>query len=285
MIRALEHIARVESPLKRSLRGLAPLFIVDPLECGKTNWVEYLDEVARIEAQPDKSKAQRDAEAAQLMAKSVPLGLFQHTVSSHPPIHDRIVRLRGLLHEASGPAQESEAEITARRKAAEKTVTEITQTSPEAMMTVVEAMLGANPAAQQLMRALGQNAPSSESETAEPPEKDETGADPFEEAAYRKLYKYNLGLTGDRDTSGLEAERPHPPQSPFEALLRGQLGKMDPAQLREALAIGMAAAQKKRAAPSLNATADPAQSKTLQYIFWIVIALSAGAIAAALALR
>jgi Zn-dependent protease with chaperone function len=96
LIRALEHIARVESPLKRSLRGLAPLFIVDPLECGKTNWVEYLDEVARIEAQPDKSKAQRDAEAAQLMAKSVPLGLFQHTVSSHPPIHDRIVRLRGL---------------------------------------------------------------------------------------------------------------------------------------------------------------------------------------------
>jgi heat shock protein HtpX len=68
LIRALEHIARIESPLKAALRGLAPLFIVDPSECGGPGWVEYLDEVARIEAQTDKSKAQRDAEVAQFMA-------------------------------------------------------------------------------------------------------------------------------------------------------------------------------------------------------------------------
>src|SRR5258707_10280468 len=33
LIRALEHIARIESPLRRALRGVAPLFIVDPFEC------------------------------------------------------------------------------------------------------------------------------------------------------------------------------------------------------------------------------------------------------------
>ncbi|HEY2107530.1 MAG TPA: M48 family metalloprotease, partial [Candidatus Binataceae bacterium] len=101
LIRALDHIARIESPLRRSLRGLAPLFIVDPFECGGTSWVEYLDEVARIEEQPDQSKEQRDAQVAQFMAKGMPPNLFQHALSNHPPIHDRIVRLRGLLHQAS----------------------------------------------------------------------------------------------------------------------------------------------------------------------------------------
>jgi Zn-dependent protease with chaperone function len=96
LIHALEHISRIESPLKAALRGLAPLFIVDPLECGGASWVEYLDEVARIEAQPDKSKEQRDAEVAQFMAKGMPSNLFMHGLSSHPPIHDRIVRLRRL---------------------------------------------------------------------------------------------------------------------------------------------------------------------------------------------
>ncbi len=116
LIRALEHIARVESPLRASLRAVAPLFIVDPFECGGTNWTEYLDEVARIESQQDKSKEQRDAEVAQYMAKGMPHGLFQGAFSSHPPIHDRILRLRGLLHQPSDPPPESEAEVQARSR-------------------------------------------------------------------------------------------------------------------------------------------------------------------------
>ncbi len=70
LIGALEHIARIESPLKRSLRGVAPPFIVDPFECGSASWAEYLDEVVRIEAQQDKSKEQRDAEVAQYNANA-----------------------------------------------------------------------------------------------------------------------------------------------------------------------------------------------------------------------
>jgi heat shock protein HtpX len=57
LIRALEHIARIESPLRASLRGVAPLFIVDPFECGGASSGEFLDEVARIEAQEDKPKS------------------------------------------------------------------------------------------------------------------------------------------------------------------------------------------------------------------------------------
>jgi len=67
LIRALEHIARIESPLRASLRGVAPLFIVDPFECEGASSGEFLDEVARIEAQEDKTKERRDAEVADLM--------------------------------------------------------------------------------------------------------------------------------------------------------------------------------------------------------------------------
>jgi heat shock protein HtpX len=280
LIRALEHIARIESPLKRSLRGLAPLFIVDPLECGSASWTEYLDEVARIEAQPDKSKEQRDAEVAQFMARGVPQGLFHHAMSSHPPIHDRIVRLRGLLPGASG-LQESQAEIGARRKAAEKTVKEITQTNPEAMAAMLEAMLAANPA-QQLMRALGENAPPSESEPAQPPQPGQPAADPHA-VLLQELLGRGLGLP--LDSSRLEVEGSKPPESPMAALLRGQPVHLDPAMLRTALAAAMAASPRKPVPAPANPAAEAAPSKVLSYMFWLVIALCAGAIAAALALR
>lgn len=278
LIRALEHIARIESPLKATLHGVAPLFIVDPFECGGTSWTEYLDEVARIESQQDKSKEQRDAEVAQYMAKGMPQNLFAGSLSSHPPIHDRIVRLRGLLHEASDAPQESEAEVRARRKAAANTVKELTAQNPEAMAAMFETILRANPA-QQLMRSVGETAPSGEAEAAEPPDKDKAGADPSE-AEYQKLYAYNLGLTGDR--ARLEAEERRSSESPLQALLGGQSVKIDPADLRAALAIGMASAHRKSApAPAKAAGGDPAPPKALGYMFWIVIALSAGAIASA----
>ena len=107
---------RIATEVRRC--GVAPLFIVDPFECGGTSWSEYLDEVARIESQQDKSKEQRDAEVAQYMAKGAPPSLFAGVFSSHPPIHDRIMRLQGLLHQDSGAPAESADELRARRKAA-----------------------------------------------------------------------------------------------------------------------------------------------------------------------
>ena len=277
LVRALEHIARIESPLKSALRGVAPLFIVDPFECGGKSWSEYLDEVARIESQQDKSKEQRDAEVAQYMAKGTPPSLFQGAFSSHPPIRDRIVRLQSLLHLAPGVPAESADEIRARRKAAAQTVSRVTAANPEAMAAVLGAMLEAKPA-QQIVRALAENIAPGEAETAEPPqappEQGKGSTDPSE-AEYQKLYAYNLGLTGDH--AEVEAERA--PDSPLQALLRGQSVKIDPAQLETVLALGMASARRKPApAKAVRTQASP---KVLRYMFWIVIALSAGAIAAA----
>ena len=277
LIRALQHIARIESPLKSVLRGVAPLFIVDPFECGGTSWSEYLDEVARIESQQDKSKEQRDAEVAQYMAKGAPPSLFQGVFSSHPPIHDRIMRLQGLLHQDSGAPAESADELRARRKAAARTVGQVTAASPEAMAAVLGAMLEEKPA-QQIVRALAENVAPGEAEEAEPPqapEQGKSGTDPSE-AEYQKLYAYNLGLTGDR--AKVEAEQSR--DSALQALLRGQSVKIDPANLQAVLALGMASAHRKPApAKAASASASP---KAFRYVFWIVIALSAGAIAAAM---
>ena len=198
LIRALEHIARIESPLKASLRGVAPLFIVDPFECGGAAWGDYLDEVGRIESLQDLTKEQRDAQAAAYVVKGMPQISFRSPFSSHPPIHDRIVRLRGLLHETSGAPGESSAaipdEIVARRKAAAKVVEEAAKSNPEVAAALVTSMIQANPAAG-LLRQFGVSPEAGGSSPA--PTEGKTYSDATEESTYQKLYEYNLGLTGD----------------------------------------------------------------------------------------
>jgi heat shock protein HtpX len=70
LLRALEHIARTESPLANASRGIAHLFIVNPLE-----------------------SAGADGE-----------GFFDNLLATHPPLSRRIQRLRDLLGEPSGRA-------------------------------------------------------------------------------------------------------------------------------------------------------------------------------------
>jgi heat shock protein HtpX len=65
LLRALEHIARIESPLADASRGTAHLFIVNPLE-----------------------SAGNDGE-----------GFLDNLLSTHPPLARRIQRLRELMHE------------------------------------------------------------------------------------------------------------------------------------------------------------------------------------------
>ena len=65
LLRALEHLAQTESPLKNASRGTAHLFIVNPLEA-----------------------AGDDGE-----------GFFANLLSSHPPLSKRIARLRALAGE------------------------------------------------------------------------------------------------------------------------------------------------------------------------------------------
>jgi heat shock protein HtpX len=279
LIRALEHIGRIESPLKASLRGVAPLFLVDPFECGGGSWGEYLDEVSRIESQQDLTKEQRDAQAAAYAVKGMPQITFQSGFSSHPPIHDRIARLQALLHETSGAAANSSsevpAEISARRKAATQIVVEATKNNPEVAAALVGSMIRANPTAQ-LIRGFAQKSAMSGSLPA--PTEGQTYSDATEEAAYKKLYEYNLGLTGDKVRS--QAGQGFNLESPLEALKT-----MDPAQLQAILAAGFAAAQKKPATVRESAAGEPHSAKKSHYWFWLVMALSAGAIVASFAIR
>lgn len=298
LIRALEHIARIESPLKRALRGVAPLFIVDPFECAGASSTEYLDEVARIEAQADKTKEQREAEVVDFVVKRMPLNPFQGRFSSHPPIRDRIARLYALLHQTV-PA-ESPEEVRAKRKAAAKIVAETMRTNPEAMGAVmakfVEKLQGnlnlaeiakANPeelamlqATPQLMRGLGAIPPASGPDPAPPPAdpappsaENQTYDNPSDQAAYQKLYEYNMKFTGDKS------------ESPLQSLLRGQPATIDPAQIQAALALGMASMNRKAAAASKSDPGHQTALKKFHYLFWLVIALSAGAIIASFAIK
>jgi hypothetical protein len=237
---------------------------------------EYLDEVARIEAQADKTKEQREAEVTEFVIKSMPPNIFQGALSSHPPIHDRIARLYALLHQ-SDPAGSPE-EILAKRKAAAKIVADVTRTNPDLMATLQ--------ADSPLFRALGVNQAANPSDSAEPsahdpvqtPAGDPTYANPSDQAAYQKLYEYNLGL----DKS---ADHPLGSRSPFEPGFRGQSPTIDPAQLRAALALGMASMHKKSAAAPASIPGERPPSRKLRYLFWLVIALSAGAIIASFAIR
>jgi heat shock protein HtpX len=70
LLRALEHIAQTESPLKNASRGLAHLFIVNPLEGAGEEGV----------------------------------GFCENLLSTHPPLSLRIKRLHALLGESATPA-------------------------------------------------------------------------------------------------------------------------------------------------------------------------------------
>jgi heat shock protein HtpX len=237
LIRALEHIARIELPLAAVPRAMAPIFIVDPFQCGAGSWEEYLDEIAEIESQPGKSKVQRDAELVQYISKGEPPNFFHSILASHPPIHDRLERLRALIRDPAAPLL-SEAEVHARRRAAAKTLNEITAAGPEVMAAAIEAMVKAKSSGQQGMRTAGENAPG-EFETRNALEHGEQGAEP----SY----------------------------------------KLDPAWSQAAGANGMVDTDRIAAILPAKTSSDTAASRTLLYLFWIVIALSAGAIAAALA--
>src|SRR5208337_796334 len=72
LIRALEHIAKTESPLRCATPGTAQLFIVDPFESvsggGGKSYKEFINEVTRIRLQPGKPEEQRDEEARNFAA-------------------------------------------------------------------------------------------------------------------------------------------------------------------------------------------------------------------------
>ena len=74
-------------------------------------------------------------------------------------------------------------------------------------------------------------------------------------------------------------------ESPLQSLLRGQPTKIDPAQIQAALALGMASMNRNAAAAPKSVPGQQTGSKKPHYLFWLVMALSAGAIVASLAIR
>jgi len=299
LIRALEHIAKIERPLKRASLGVAPLFIVDPFAGGGRSQADFVDEVSRIESEQDKSEEQRDAELADYVAREYPQNRFLDLISTHPPIHDRLARLHRLLSEDSGGAgdkpAESEAEISARRKAAAKDVIEVEKTHPEAMVAALQASLQATPQGREVIHALAGNTllvPGSgsvgSSDQAKPRE---TTAD---QQVYERLYKYNLSCTGDEP----------PPETALAArsILGGTSSGIEPqslpyeaARTRAALSMVLASIQASQAAAAKPVAAKPVATKIAiatapgghrgHPIAWTVIAISVGVIIATLAAK
>jgi heat shock protein HtpX len=279
LIRALEHIARIESPLKYQLRAVAPMFIVDPAECGGSNWSDLLDGVTKIESQADKSKEARDAEVAQFMIHGMPqsTNVFQGLFSSHPPIRERIVRLSALAANPADASAETTSDLQTHRQAAAKVVAEISKNNPDVVAAVLGSVLKSNPMAQAL-GSLGQGA--QDDTTLQGAAPSETGCGDSDEDTYKKLYNYNLSLTGDGPRN-----LPDPtgnPLTPLQQMLRGAPANFDPNQLRTMIAVAMASQHKPRVVVTVKQSSS---STSMMVLFWAVIAISAGAIVAAMAVK
>ncbi|MFZ1119568.1 MAG: hypothetical protein WAN81_04980, partial [Candidatus Binataceae bacterium] len=125
----------------------------------------------------------------------------------------------------------------------------------------------------QLMRGLGANLPESGPDPARTSAEDQPYDNPSDQAAYQKLYEYNMRFTGDKS------------ESPLQSLLRGQPTKIDPSQIQAALALGMASMNRNAAAAAKSVPGQQTAPKKFHYLFWLVIALSAGAIIASFAIK
>ena len=300
LIRALEHIAKTESPLICASPSTAQLFIVDPFERagGATSYKQFINEITRIRLQPGKTQEDRDEEARNFAVNEYPRNMLAEKLSSHPPLGERIERLQALIGTAPGAASASgvtDDQLKAKFSDSAKFVRNLANTDPEVMAKIMASALLALPAGKMLLQE-------KIDETQIHPES--TSRDPIE----RKLYEANLASTGDLPPALSPAQKLF--ESGLASMLSGNLNPnealdsaADPASgkgidlpdsaaqeelEREALAkmLGPVAAsmRSKKAATQPAAAERPTGSRGV-FLFWIVIAISAGAIIAALAAR
>lgn len=199
-------------------------------------------------------------------------------VSSHPPLRERISRLQALIGAAPGAAA---ADVTDDQRAkfadSVRFVRDIASTDPEVMAKVMQSALLALPAGRMMLeQSIGKI----------PIPEESTTRDPLEQ----KLYESNLASTGltpnDDPPSSL------PPGFGADPASVVGIGMPDSpateAQQVEALArmLGPVAAsmRPKKTAPRPAAAERPTGSGGA-FLFWIVIAVSAGAIVTALVAR
>jgi heat shock protein HtpX len=270
LIRALEHIAKTESPLRCATRGTAQLFIVDPFERAgaAATYKQYINEITRIRLQPGKTQEDRDEEARKFALNGC-------ASSSHPPLGERIERLQALISAAPGAAEASGItadQLKAKFYESAKFVRKLARSDPEVEARFIDLQ--------------------------------STSRDPIEQ----KLYKFNMASSGFLVESSPQSAG-HPPQPGSGGSLKASeagdsslpqsttadpagakgTGPLDPEELqREALAKLLAPTAErmrpKTPAPDTVVAERTAGSRGL-YLFWFVIAFSAAAVVMSFAIR
>jgi len=287
LIRALEQIAKTESPLRCATPGTAQLFIVDPLESasGATSYKEYINKITRIRLQPGKAQEQRDEEAAKFAKNEYPRNMLAGRFSSHPPLGERIERLQALIHAEPGVASApgvTNDQLRAKFSESALFVQNLASSDPDFIAKIMQAALVALPDALpgggELLQKMNE---------ATQIHRGSTSPDPL--ALFGSILASTAALrpndSGDLCLSPTSAADP--------ASGRG-IDLPDPAagqevlDEREALAkmIGpiVASMRPKITAPRPAAAERPGGSMAA-YLFWFVIAFSAAAIVASYAIR
>ncbi len=272
LIRALEHIAKTESPLRCASPGTAQLFIVDPFERAgaATTYKQYINEITRLRLQPGKTQEERDEEAREFALNGC-------ASSSHPPLGERIERLQALIGAAPGAAEASGItadQLKAKFYESAKFVRELRRTDPEREARFID--------------------------------REATSRDPIEQ----KLYGFNMASSGfivesmpqsaghreQRGSGGsLKASEAGdsslPSSTTADPAGTKETGPLDPEELqREARAkllapVSVAASMQSKAPASQPAAAERSGRSGGVYLFWFVIVFSAAAVVASFAIK
>jgi heat shock protein HtpX len=260
LIRALEHLAKTESPLGCASQSTAQLFIVDPFESasggGSRSYKGFINEITRLRMQSGKTGEQRDAEARNFAAHEYPRNFVVEKVSNHPPLRERIARLQALAGitpvaipggaEASGV---SDDQLQAKFSESAMFVRNLASTDPEVLAKTMQAAMLGSPLGRRFLQGI-----SGATQT----HRDSTARDPLEQ----KLYEANLASTGDLERSRSLAQKPYESDAaasdfdPSRYSFSGQL-------LETLLASTRASRTNDGEDPSLptGSTADPASGK------------------------
>ncbi len=271
LLRALEHIAKTESPLRCASPGTAQLFIVDPFERAgaATTYKQYVNEITRLRLQPGKTQEDRDEEARKFALN----GCARNSI--HPALGERIERLQALIGAAPGAAEASGItadQLKAKFYESATFVRKLARTDPEGEARFID--------------------------------RQATSRDPIEQ----NLYEFNMASSGFLVESMLQSaghpEEPGssgslkaseagdsslPPSTTADPAGTKGTGPLDPEELqREALAklLAPVAASMQLKAPASQpaATERPGGSRGI-YLFWFVIVFSAAAIVASFAIE
>jgi heat shock protein HtpX len=289
---------------------------------GSRSYQEFINEITRLRMQSGKTGEQRDAEARNFAVHEYPRNFVVEKVSNHPPLRERIARLQALAGmtpvaipgaaEASGL---SDDQLQAKFSESAMFVRNLASTDPEALAKTMQAALLASPLGRRFLQGM-----SGATQT----QRDSTARDPLEQKLYEANLastgdlERSRGLTQKPYESDAAASDFDPSRYSFSGQLLETLlastrasrtndgedpslpagSTADPASGKDSAtteALEVQALAKflapVTASMRLNAAAThPASSRRPSgsrgiFLFWTVIAISAGAIVTSLAIK